>query len=203
MSDPAIDLPIIVLAAGQSRRMGRDKLLLEINGVPLVRRQAKIARSVTQGPVIVAVPPFPHARYAALEGLDVTVLPVKDAAEGMGASLRAAFAALPPDAVAAMVLLSDLPDLQEEDLRSVAQAVDLNSDILIWRGATQDGKPGHPAVFAASLFPKFQGILGDNGGEKVAAEAMPHIKLIPLPGNRARRDLDTPEDWAAWQSQSS
>ena len=35
MSDPGFDLPIIVLAAGQSRRMGRDKLLLEINGVPL------------------------------------------------------------------------------------------------------------------------------------------------------------------------
>ena len=69
-----IDLPIIILAAGASSRMrGRDKLLELVEGDPLLRRQAQMVRDVTSGPVIVALPPMPHPRYAVLKGLDVTL----------------------------------------------------------------------------------------------------------------------------------
>ena len=89
------DLRIILLAAGQASRMrGRDKLLEAVEGQPLLRRQAAMARRATSGPVLVALPPAPHPRYGALDDLDVTPLPVPDAAEGMNASLRTAFAAL-------------------------------------------------------------------------------------------------------------
>ncbi|MGZ2257756.1 nucleotidyltransferase family protein [Roseobacter sp. A03A-229] len=200
--DTARDLPVIVLAAGQSRRMrGADKLLEEIDGVPLLRRQAELACSVTSAPVLVALPPAPHPRYQCLDALAVNRVPVPDAKEGMNASLRTAFAALPPDAPAAMLLLADLPELTRDDLNDVLQAIDLKSDIQIWRGATEAGKPGHPIVFAATLFPAFAKLSGDGGGRDVVSQAGEHVKLIPLPGQRARRDLDTPEDWAAWRAE--
>ena len=196
------DLPVILLAAGSSSRMrGRDKLLEVVEGEPLVRRQALLARAVTTAQVIVALPPRPHPRYAALEGLDVTRLEVPDADEGMNASLRAAFGALHADAPAAMVLLADMPDLTENDLNCVLQAVDLNSDILIWRGTSANGAPGHPLVFAAALFPHFAQLTGDTGGQEVVAQARGKIVLIPLPDSDARADLDTPEDWAEWRAQ--
>ena len=195
------DLPIILLAAGASSRMrGADKLLEIVDGQPLLRRQAEIARAVTTGPVLVALPAPPHARYEVISGLDVTPIPVPDASEGMTASLRRAFAALPPHTAASMLLLADLPELTENDLRTVAQAVDLTSDTLIWRGATEDGKPGHPIVFAATLFPAFASLTGDGGGREVVAQAGPRVQIVPLPGQHARRDLDTPEDWAAWRA---
>ena len=194
------DLPIILLAAGQSSRMrGRDKLLEEVEGQPLLRRQAAMARRATSGPVLVALPPAPHPRYGALDDLDVTPLPVPDAAEGMNASLRTALAALPGDAGAAMLLLGDLPELKADDLARVAEAVNLASGTLIWRGTTEDGRPGHPIVFAAPLFPAFAALTGDTGGREVVAQAGDRIDLIPLPGNRARLDLDTPEEWEAWR----
>ena len=88
-------LPVILLAAGASSRMrGRDKLMEDVDGQPLLRRQTRLAQSV--GPVTVALPPAPHPRYTALTGLDIAPLPIPDAAEGMGASLRRAFADLPP-----------------------------------------------------------------------------------------------------------
>ena len=196
------DLPVILLAAGSSSRMrGRDKLLEVVEGEPLVRRQALLARAVTTAQVIVALPLRPHWRYAALEGLDVTRLEVPDADEGMNASLRAAFGALHADAPAAMVLLADMPDLTENDLKCVLQAVDLNSDILIWRGTSATGAPGHPLVFAAALFPHFAQLTGDTGGQEVVAQARGKIVLIPLPDSDARADLDTPEDWARWRAQ--
>ena len=98
-------MPLILLAAGASRRMGgRDKLLEEVDGKPLLRLQAERARAFTDGPVIVALPPKPHARYAVLDGLDVIPLPVPEAAEGMNASLRTAFAALPKGTVEMLLM---------------------------------------------------------------------------------------------------
>ncbi|CAN0587772.1 unnamed protein product, partial [Ectocarpus sp. 12 AP-2014] len=103
------DIRILLLAAGASRRMrGRDKLLQEVDGQPLIARAAEIALA-TGAQVVVTLPPPPHPRYAALAGLDVRTIPVPDAGEGMGASIRTGIAALPPATPAAMILLADLP----------------------------------------------------------------------------------------------
>ncbi len=194
------NIPAIVLAAGQSSRMrGTDKLLQEVDGQPLILRQCTIARHVCAR-VLVALPPAPHDRYTAISGLDVQPVPVPDATEGMGASLRAAFAALPVDADAALLLLGDLPDLTEDDLNTVIQAVDLKSENLIWRGTTSDGQAGHPIVFAKPLFTEFAKLSGDNGGQSIVKNSKDRVALIALTGNRARNDLDTPEDWANWRA---
>ena len=51
------DIPILLLAAGSSSRMrGRDKLMEEVDGVPLIARAAGIARAATEGAVIVTLP---------------------------------------------------------------------------------------------------------------------------------------------------
>lgn len=193
-------MPIIILAAGGATRMrGRDKLLEMVDDVPLVRGQALKALALGRGPVLIALPAAPHPRYDALAGLDVQTVEVRDADEGMNASLRAAIAALPPQTRAAMVLLGDLPELTQDDLACVADAVDLDSPALIWRGATSRGAPGHPIVFKSDLFAALAGLSGDSGGREVVAAVQDRVMLIPLPGNRARLDLDTPEAWADWR----
>ena len=192
--------PIIILAAGASSRMrGRDKLLEQVDGMPLVRRQAQMALRVTSGPVIVALPPKPHLRHNALDGLDIQTVCVPDADEGINASLRAGFGALPKDASHAMILLADMPELTEIDLNTVLQAIELSKDSLVWRGSTQSGAPGHPIIFHAKLFDVFASLKGDTGGRDVVSLAKDRTFLIPLPGNHARLDLDTPEDWENWR----
>ncbi len=200
---PIVDIPIIILAAGASSRMGPDdKLLQQVDGLPLLARQARMARAVTDAEVIVALPPRPHPRYDVLAGIQATLCPIPDAAEGMNASLRQAVVQLPPDTHAVMVLLADLPDLTETDLRSVLDAVDLTQDVVVWRGMTTTGAPGHPVVFRHTVFPALKRLTGDTGGKEVMDQAKGQIALIPLPDARARRDLDTPEEWAAWRSEN-
>lgn len=197
-----MDMPIILLAAGQSRRMrGADKLLMRVDGRPLIRRQAAMARSVTSGVVIVALPPPPHPRHDALQGLDLTLVAVPDSRDGMAASIRCAFGAVPPHAPAAMLVLADLVELQADDLRKVGQSVDLSSGKRIWRGATETGEPGHPIVFAAALFAQIARLHGNAGARSVVTASGDAVVLVPLPGRRARRDLDTPEDWESWRSE--
>jgi CTP:molybdopterin cytidylyltransferase MocA len=99
-----------------------------------------------------------------------------------------------------MVLLADLPELETADLQKVAAAVAPETGKRIWRGATESGKPGHPIVFHRDLFDQIRGLTGDGGARSVVAAAGDRVQLVPLEGERARTDLDTPEAWAAWRA---
>lgn len=195
-------IPILILAAGTSSRMrGPDKLLEDVGGMPLLRRQALMALA-TGCPVYVALPDLGHPRAAALEGMSVTRLAVPDAAEGMSGTMRGAVAQLPAGADF-MMFLGDLVALETADLKAVLAAKDAHPKALVWRGATEDGKPGHPIIFDASLRPQFATLQGDSGGETLVKPLRDQTHLVRLPGKRARFDLDTPEDWADWRKTTS
>ena len=192
-------LPIIILAAGTSSRMrGADKMLEDVDGAPLIRRQAEMALSVS-AQVYVTVPSKPHARHTALVGLDVIFVEVPDAADGMSVSMRAGIAALPAGTKSAMILLGDLPEITTDDLRQVIDAKSQNPENLIWRGATQDGKAGHPIIFDQALFAEIATLSGDAGGQSIIQNHSDRVHLVPLPDNHARMDLDTPEEWSLWR----
>lgn len=193
-------LPILLLAAGQSSRMrGRDKLLEDIDGVPLLRRQVERALRATDGEVLVTLPPKPHPRRDVLKGLVVTQVAVPDADLGMSTSLTRGLAAVPQTAKAVMVLLADMPEITHGDMKTVLRAVEVQKTALIWRGTTSDGVPGHPIVFARQLFKELACVTGDTGGAPVVARHKDVTALIRLPGTRARLDLDTPEAWVQWR----
>lgn len=191
-------IPILILAAGASRRMrGRDKLLEDVAGVPLLRRQARLALA-SGCPVYIALPRANHARAQTLVDLPVSILVVPEASEGMGGTLRGAMAQLPAG-TDVMIMLGDLVALELADLQAVLSARTRMPDALIWRGATSDGKPGHPIIFAAALRPQFESLQGDDGGEALTKPLRDQTCVVKLPGQRARMDLDTPEDWALWR----
>jgi CTP:molybdopterin cytidylyltransferase MocA len=191
-------IPILILAAGRSRRMhGRDKLLEDVDGLPLLRRQIEMAQATGQ-PVFVTIPPDAIARRAIIDESKATALIIADAHEGLSASLRSGVAQL-PDAPAFLVMLGDLVALETVNLLAVLEARDATPDALIWRGTTADGKPGHPILFDTSLRPAFAGLAGDKGADTLVQEHAKATHLVALPDARARFDLDTPEDWDAWR----
>ena len=195
-------IPILILAAGQSTRMrGRDKLLEDVGGVPLLRLQVERALRLG-GAVYVALGPDQIDRAAALGDLDVIALTVPEASEGMSGTMRSAIGQL-PECPAFMMLLGDLVAIEADDLRKVYQAYLRKPHYLIWRGATDDNKPGHPIIFSSAIRPEFAKLSGDGGGEALVKPLIKQTWLEPLDGNRARLDLDTPEDWAAWRHQTS
>jgi len=190
--------PLLILAAGGSTRMrGGDKLLEDVDGMPLLRRQAKSALA-TNHPVFVALPQANHPRQDALQGLDVLCLIVPEAAEGMSGTMRGAVKQLPGTGPF-MLLLGDLVAIETADMQAIFQAHASYSDHLIWRGSTNVGKPGHPIIFDGSLRPDFDKLQGDGGGEALVNPLRAQTHLTPLQGGRARLDLDTPEEWEKWR----
>ncbi len=193
------DLVILMPAAGQSSRMGgRDKLLEEIDGAPLLRRQAERA-ALTGYPVLVTLPADRPKRLHALmgcSGIESTI--VTDAADGMSASLKTgAHWAAERDAQAMMVLLPDLPDLGTDDMLQIA-SVFAEDPRTPCRASDVQGKPGHPVILPAALLDHIANLTGDQGAAKLLQGQS--CRLHPLPGLRATTDLDTPEDWDAWRA---
>ncbi|MEM9524812.1 MAG: nucleotidyltransferase family protein, partial [Pseudomonadota bacterium] len=72
---------------------------------------------------------------------------------------------------------------------------------LVWAAADEDGRQGHPVLFSSALFTRLMALEGDDGARSVIKAAGGGVHLIPLPGGRARRDLDTPEAWRAWRAE--
>lgn len=192
-------IPVLIPAAGASRRMGgHDKLLEEVDGEAILRRTARIA-SAQSARVLVSLPDGGRrapGRRAALAGLAVTILPIKDAHEGMAASLRAGVAAA-GTAEGLMIVLPDMPDITGDDIANLFKAFDVDMTRAV-RAVTAAGVPGHPVILPRRLFAELSVLTGDQGARRVLAGENPG--LCPLPGRHAVTDLDTPEDWANWRA---
>jgi molybdenum cofactor cytidylyltransferase len=191
---------ILILAAGASSRMrGADKLTQPVWGRPLLRHVAEVALA-TGGPVTVTLPPDAAARMATLDGLDLRTVTVPDAARGMSRSIIRGVQALVPAAGprdGLMILPADMPAFTTPALSGMIAAFHADPTRIL-RGGTADGQPGHPAIFPRDLWPALMALAGDEGGRSVLQQEKGRVRVIPLPGPMAVLDLDTPEDWAAW-----
>ena len=191
------DVVILIPAAGASSRMlGKDKLLTLVDGEAQLMR---ITRSAVQTGcrVIVTLNEFGSARKAVLSPHErLTFETVADASEGMSASLRAGVKAA-GEADGMMVVPADMPELDREDLEKVLVQF-LSDPSQPVRGATETMKPGHPVILPQRLLQKADNLSGDEGARRLL-EGEDTI-LVPLPGQRAIIDLDTPEEWEQWLS---
>jgi molybdenum cofactor cytidylyltransferase len=115
---------------------------------------------------------------------------------GMAASIVAGVAGLETPV---LVVLADMPDVTAADLHLIL-ALSAQAPGAILRAATEDGRPGHPVLFPADLLPELAALTGDTGAREVLKRHPARVNLVPLGGDRALVDLDTPEDWADWRA---
>lgn len=192
-------LYVLILAAGASSRMrGRDKLLEVVAGVPLI---ARIAHEVIAAglPACLVLPPDRPLRLAAVAGLPLHRVIAEQARDGMAESLKAGLQAVPSGADV-MVLLADLPEIDQADLMVLKAAHQAHPDKVL-RATDETGKPGHPVIFPHALLAELKAISGDEGARSVLQRHADKILPVPLPGRHATTDLDTPEDWDRWRRQ--
>ncbi|MCI2393675.1 nucleotidyltransferase family protein [Aliiroseovarius sediminis] len=190
--DPAPNLAVLVMAAGQSRRMGRDKLLLPArDGRPLLEHRIRAAQR-TGHRVFVALPPDAQERQQVVYNLDATPLICTDAALGLGHSLSQATGQLPKGVAGVLIVLGDMPALTGDDLVAVCTRFDPKR---ILRGAGGDA-PGHPVLIPARFLNRLKSLSGDQGALHALKDAP--TGLVPLSGDHACFDVDTPDDWKMW-----
>lgn len=186
---------ILLLAAGRSTRMGgRDKLMEDIDGQPLLRLMA--SRALKAGVRLrVVLGPGQTERRAALEGLALDIVEAAGS-DGMAASIRAGVAGLSGPV---LIALCDMPEIMARDLYLMV-TLHARDPRMILRAASADGRPGHPVLFPADLLGELARLKGDAGAKDILMREQARVTLLPLEGERALIDLDTPEAWQAWRA---
>ncbi len=182
----------IVLAAGFARRMGRQKLLLDLRGKPVVRWSVD-AILPHVGDVVVVTGQDDAAVRAALEGLPVrfTVNPRPQA--GQGSSIAVGMAALKPWTAAVLIALGDQPRLPEQVIPSLLRARETTGKAIA--APAYRGTQGTPVLFAGEVFGELATLSGDAGARAVVQARPERVARVdvdaPMP-----LDVDTPEDFA-------
>jgi len=183
----------VVLAAGRSSRMGGpNKLLEKIAGRPLVRIVAEAALGSRARPVIVVTGHQRDRVEAALAGLPVRLVHNPDFADGLGTSLKAGIAALPTEVDGVIVCLGDMPQVDAALIDRLLAAFDPDKGALVVV-PTIAGKRGNPVVWSRRFFPDLMVVEGDVGARYLIGRYAEAVAEVPLVGNAALTDIDTPE----------
>ena len=193
-----------MLAAGASRRLGRPKQLLPIDGEALVHRTCRIALQAGVQPVILVVGYQAEEVAAAVTDLDVLVCRHPRWADGVGSSIAAGATELPATATGVVILTCDQPALTSQVIRALLGAWQSGIDIVRCRYAASPdtaGPMGPPVLFSAGLFAQLRLLTGDQGARSVI-EPYPRQRIATVPFPRGHHDIDTAADAAAWRQET-
>ncbi|MDQ7782152.1 MAG: nucleotidyltransferase family protein [Desulfomonilaceae bacterium] len=186
----------IILAAGLSTRMGVPKLLMPLDGSPILSHvlQAALDSSLDRV-ILVAGPGLMSSSY--LRGLPrvsarLRVVTNPRPQEGMSSSLRVGMAAMDPNSQGVMVILADQPRLTHT-LIDELKAVFLRDPSKIVAPAIH-GRRTTPVIFPASLFDELTAQRGDVGGRDVVTQNLHKVVEIEMGSYYDDADIDTPED---------
>lgn len=183
----------IVLAAGSSTRMGRNKLLLPLGGESVLRRVVRRALAARLEPLVVVLPPDGDRVVSELSGLPCRPVVNPDPGRGQPSSLRVGIEALPAEVEAAVVLLGDMPLVTEAMVAALVQRYRETGASLVV--SDYGGVAAPPTLYGRSLFEELRAAAAEAGGRTVVARHRGEAASVGWPPE-ALADLDVPEDYA-------
>lgn len=191
-----MNVSAIILAAGGSSRMDNgNKLLMTIDGKPMI---ASVVDTIAAGgfrPVVVVSGYDETAVRQALAGRPVQFVSNAHWEQGLSSSLRIGIGALPKGIKGAAIMLGDMPLLQVATLQALKDRFEAQGGEKIVY-PTHKGQQGNPVFFPRRLFPELLALQGDMGARKLLRH-MDTDDAIPVPvaTSEVLEDCDTDDDY--------
>jgi molybdenum cofactor cytidylyltransferase len=185
----------VLLAAGAGARMGgRPKALLELGGVPLIRRQLIALSGAGVDEVVVVLGHHAELIEPVVQEFPVTLVRNPRPDDGQVSSQRLGLQALAGKLDAVLVALADQPLIHTQDITDLISAYKKRPEGTGVVMPQVDGEPGNPVIFSAQV--REQILQGDaNVGCRQWRTAHPEAVAPFVTGNRRYRvDVDTQED---------
>jgi molybdenum cofactor cytidylyltransferase len=183
----------LLLAAGQSRRMGGpNKLLAEVDGAPMVAYVARRLLASRARPITAVLGNQADAVEAALGKLPVERVRNPEFAGGLSTSLKRGIAALPSDLEGALICLGDMPLISGRHIdRLIAAFNPLEGRAIIV--PTRRGKRGNPVLWSKRFFSEMAELAGDVGAKHLIGEHAELVAEVEMDDDAILVDIDTPE----------
>ena len=185
---------IVILAAGNSSRLGRCKQLLQHQGCTLLKKTATICIESEAHPVIVVLGADYDECVLELQNLKLHLRYNPRYPEGISTSIHAGLDALlnlDPDVDAAIFCLCDQPYLTTDFLNEMITTFEASDSEII--AASYANTIGSPALFAKKYFPELYQLRGDQGARKLLLRE--EINMVKIPFPKGEEDIDTVEDY--------
>ena len=180
----------ILLAAGRSTRMGRDKLSLPYGGKTVLHQSLlPLIASPRIGEVIVVVN---RDFKLPLDQTNCTVVVNEDDHLGMSSSLKTGILAASSLADAYVVCLADMPGISTELLANLIEAYAKTGGGICL--PTYKGRDGHPVVFDVAYRERLLRITGDVGARRIIRDDANSVTRLPMDDPAVVLDIDTPAD---------
>ncbi len=192
-----LDLSILVLAAGEGRRMGMPKQLLVADKQPLIRRIALELLSLDY-PLVIVLGAREALIRPVLEDLPLSICTNPNWTTGMAGTLNTGLQYVleeRPDTQAIVTCLSDQPYLSAAIPQALIAAYQEQRQPIVASRYT-DETLGVPALFDRQMFPALQALEGHEGARSLFIDHQKELSIVDFP--RGNQDLDRPEDWETY-----
>ena len=182
----------IILAAGEAKRFGRPKQLLNYNGQPFVRNTAVAALASGLSPVVIVTGAYSEQVEEVVKNMPVIIAHNKEWHDGQSSSIRVGLRTLPAETGSAIFLLADQPQVNPSILRALIERHARDFSPII--APLVQGQRANPVLFDRVTFPDLISLNGYVGGRAI----FPNYKLAYLPwlDESLLIDIDTPDDLA-------
>lgn len=182
----------VILAAGASSRMGRNKMLMDVHGVPMVRHAVQTVLDAGASQVVVVVGNDEARVREALRGVPCTFAVNPNYTGPTSTSLHAGLQALSADIDATIVLLADMVRVTPDMVRALITSLTTSDAPLAVSRYGDVLAP--PLLFRRALWPELLAWHGEGCG-KAVVKAHQHEALMHDWPETALRDVDTPDDY--------
>jgi molybdenum cofactor cytidylyltransferase len=191
----------IVLAAGQSSRMGSNKLLADFGGQPMIAATVKAILAVADLTIVVTGRDADQVA-GALEGLPLAKVHNPDFAHGLSTSLKRGLESLPDDADAAVIVLGDMPLVDAAAISRLIAAFNPaeHRSIIV---PVHKGERGNPVLWGRQRFEALKQLTGDKGARGLLDQYADEVVEVEMPDDAVLTDADTPEALAAMRAARS
>jgi len=187
---------VVLLAAGESCRLGEPKQLVVMDGESLVRRAALAAIETGPAQALIVVGARAEAVWGMVADLPLTRVQCADWSEGLSASIRTALLTIDSHIGAALFVLCDQPALCASHLQSLVAR--WRSDPGRAAASSYAGTVGVPAVLPRTWFEGLMGLTGDRGARDLLRTRAHDVNIIESLG--LANDVDGPSDLARLRS---
>jgi len=185
---------VVIIAAGESKRLGSPKQLLLLDKDSMLNRLIKMVQKAVDFPIYLVLGANAEKIKAQLPNVNLNIVENTEWQEGMGSSIRLGVQAVASSANkydGVLILVCDQPYLTQQAIKDLVTLQQLKKTAIA--ASFYANIAGTPALFHASVFPDLLVLKGDQGAKRIIQER--DQELAKLQFEKGVLDIDTPEDY--------